>query len=142
MKSLRTLLSLIRKANKKYNLIENGDKIAVGVSGGKDSIILLYALTLFKKYSHIDFQIVPVTMNLGFENFDISGIKNFVKSLGLDLIVTDSTNVFKILKIQKDQQKLTHLPCSICSRKSLDVLDGVDISQKISCVDFLSFVSS
>ena len=66
MKSLRTLLSLIRKANKKYNLIENGDKIAVGVSGGKDSIILLYALTLFKKYSHIDFQIVPVTMNLGF----------------------------------------------------------------------------
>ena len=136
MKSLRTLLSLIRKANKKYNLIENGDKIAVGVSGGKDSIILLYALTLFKKYSHIDFQIVPVTMNLGFENFDINGIKSFVKKLGLDLIVTDSTNVFKILKIQKDQQKLTHLPCSICSRMKKAIINKIAKENECNKVAF------
>ena len=53
----------ILKAIKKYNMINNGDKIAVGLSGGKDSIILLYLLAWVKKYSHLDFELFAIHIN-------------------------------------------------------------------------------
>ena len=116
MKAIRTLLACIRKADQTYNLINHGDKIIVGLSGGKDSLALLYSLNLYKKFSHTDFEIQPVTLDLGFPNFDRKPLDEFCESLGLKLIVRDSKEVFEILKIQQEKQGLKHLPCSICSR--------------------------
>ena len=116
MKAIRTLLACIRKADQTYNLINHGDKIIVGLSGGKDSLALLYSLNLYKKFSHTDFEIQPVTLNLGFPNFDRKPLDEFCESLGLKLIVRGSKEVFEILKIQQEKQGLKHLPCSICSR--------------------------
>ena len=53
MKAIRTILACIRKADKQYNLINHGDKIMVGLSGGKDSMLLTYALSLYQKFSDI-----------------------------------------------------------------------------------------
>lgn len=125
MKSIRTILACIRKADSTYNLIEHGDKIVVGLSGGKDSIALTYCLHLYQKFSHTDFKIQPVTLNLGFPNFNPQPLVEFCRSLGMDLLVVDATEVYKILKIQQEKQNLKHLPCSICSRMKKAAINKV-----------------
>ena len=114
MKAIRTVLACIRKADQMYNLINHGDKILIGLSGGKDSVVLTYCLSLYQKFSHTDFVIQPVILDLGFPGFDPTSMRDFCESLGLKLMVVDNREVYKILKIQQKDKE--HLPCSICSR--------------------------
>lgn len=114
MKAIRTVLACIRKADQQYNLINHGDKILIGLSGGKDSVVLTYALSLYQKFSHTDFKIQPVILDLGFPNFNPYEMNKFCESLGLKLMVVDNTEVYRILQIQQKDKE--HLPCSICSR--------------------------
>ena len=114
MKAIRTVLACIRKADQTYNLINHGDKILIGLSGGKDSVVLTYCLSLYQKFSHTDFVIQPVILDLGFPNFDPTIMRDFCESLGMKLMVVDNTEVYKILQIQQKEHE--HLPCSICSR--------------------------
>ena len=114
MKAIRTVLACIRKADQMYNLINHGDKILIGLSGGKDSVALTYCLSLYQKFSHTDFVIQPVMLDLGFPGFDPTSMRDFCESLGLKLMVVDNTEVYKILQIQQKDKE--HLPCSICSR--------------------------
>ena len=123
MKAIRTILACIRKADSTYNLINHGDKIVVGLSGGKDSIVLTYCLALYQKFSHTDFVIQPVTLDLGFPGFDPYPLIKFCESLGLKLLVSDNRDVYKILKIQ--QKDKNHLPCSICSRMKKAAINKV-----------------
>jgi len=131
MKSIRIVLAAIRKADETFNLIENGDKIALGISGGKDSMALLYCLSLYKKFSKCDFEIYPVNLDLGFDGFDPSGISSYCNKLGLNLHVEDSKEVYQILKIQQEKQKLNHLPCSICSRMKKAAINKV--AKQLGC---------
>ena len=114
MKALRTILGLIRKADQKFDFFHENDKVMIGVSGGKDSMVLLKALSLYKEFDCVNFEIVPVILDLGFPGFDSKPIEEYVASLGLKLIVHDSKEVFQILKAQQKESK--KLPCSICSR--------------------------
>ena len=125
MKMIRQVLAAVRRADQTYNLINHGDKIVIGLSGGKDSVVLTYVLSLYQKFSHTDFTIQPVTLDLGFDGFDPSGLKEFCQSLGLNLIVEDSREVYQILLKQKELQKLEHLPCSICSRMKKAAINKV-----------------
>ena len=125
MKAIRTLLACIRKADQTYNLINHGDKIVVGLSGGKDSLALLYCLNLYRKFSHTEFEIQPVTLDLGFPSFNKEPLEKFCDSIGLKVIVHDSKEVFEILKIQQEKQNLKHLPCSICSRMKKAAINKV-----------------
>ena len=125
MKAIRTLLACIRKADQTYNLINKGDKIVIGLSGGKDSIALTYCLSLYRKFSHTDFLIQPVILDLGFPGFNPQPLVQFCDSLGLKLIVSDNREVYKILEIQKENLKLNHLPCSICSRMKKAAINKV-----------------
>ena len=125
MKAIRTLLACIRKADQTYNLINHGDKIMVGLSGGKDSMALLYCLNLYRKFSHTEFELQPVTLDLGFPGFNPKPLQEYCKSLGLKLIVSDSKEVYEILCIQQEKQGLKHLPCSICSRMKKAAINKV-----------------
>ena len=125
MKAIRTLLACIRKADQTYNLINHGDKIIIGLSGGKDSLALLYCLNLYRKFSHTEFELQPVTLDLGFPGFDRKPLDEFCKAIGLKLIVSDSQEVYQILKIQQEKQGLKHLPCSICSRMKKAAINKV-----------------
>ena len=125
MKAIRTLLACIRKADQTYNLINHGDKIVIGLSGGKDSMALCYALSLYQKFSHTDFTLQPVTLDLGFPGFNPKPLEEFCKSLGMKLLVSDSKEVFEILSIQQEKQHLKHLPCSICSRMKKAAINKV-----------------
>ena len=125
MKSIRTVLACIRKADNTYNLIEHGDKIVIGLSGGKDSVVLTYCLNLYKKFSHTDFIIQPVTLDLGFPGFNPKPLEEFCESIGLTLKVVNAQEVYRILKIQQEKQGLKHLPCSICSRMKKAAINKV-----------------
>ena len=125
MKAIRTLLACIRKADQTYNLINHGDKIIIGLSGGKDSLALCYCLNLYRKFSHTDFELQPVTLDLGFPGFNPEPLEKFCESIGLKLIVHDSKEVYQILSIQQEKQKLKHLPCSICSRMKKAAINKV-----------------
>lgn len=123
MKAIRTILACIRNADKTYNLIQHGDKIVIGLSGGKDSVALTYCLSLYQKFSHTDFTIQPVMLDLGFPGFDSYPMAKFCESLGLKLLVSDNSDVYKILQIQQKDAK--HLPCSICSRMKKAAINKV-----------------
>ena len=122
MKAIRTVLACIRKADNTYNLINHGDKIVIGLSGGKDSVSLLYTLSLYQKFSHTDFQLQPVIIDLGFPNFDPTKMEEYCKSLGLELKVEYAKDVYKILKANQDGP---HLPCSICSKMKKAIINKV-----------------
>ncbi len=124
MKSIRKILACIRKADYQFNLITPKDKIAVGISGGKDSLVLAYALTLYKKFAQKDFELVFVLLNLGFQDdIDFTNIKNWFNSLGYTLHIEDSTSVAKILEQHKNKEN--KLPCSICSRMKKAAINKV-----------------
>ncbi|HKL72731.1 MAG TPA: ATP-binding protein [Candidatus Onthovivens sp.] len=136
MKAIRIILACIRKADKDFNFIENNDKIVLGISGGKDSMALLYALHLYKKFSINKFEIYPVMVNLGFPNFDPSKIQEFTRSLGYELEIVDSSHVFGILKTYQDNNQTPLLPCSICSKMKKAIINKAAHNLNVNKVSF------
>ena len=87
---MKTTLGCLRKADTDFHLIEDGDQIAVGVSGGKDSLLLLHALSLYRKFSHKSFSITAVTVSLGLEPFDLSPVRSLCNDLDVPFVVKDT----------------------------------------------------
>ena len=83
---MKKILGCIRKADQAFSLIEEGDKIAVGVSGGKDSMVLLYALHLYQKFAPVKFELVGITLKLGFQVWTSILWLNFVRNTALSII--------------------------------------------------------
>ena len=123
MRAIRKVLASIRNADLRFSLINQGDKIVVGVSGGKDSLVLLYALNLYRKFAQCDFEIIPVMLDLGFASFDPSAIQEYVRTLGMELVIADARTVYPILL--KHTKEGGHLPCSICSRMKKAAINKV-----------------
>jgi len=99
----------VRDANLKYNLIEKGDRLAVGLSGGKDSITLLYFLWLLQKYTPLEFEIIPIHIDLGW-NCDLCALYEFCQSLDYTLKI-EKTNIGQVVfDIRKESN-----PCSLCA---------------------------
>ena len=108
---LQQLLSLTRKAVDDFHMISDGDRIAVGVSGGKDSLTLLYALKELSRYYPAQFYVDAVSVDLGFENMDFSGISQFCKELDVPFHVI-RTEIAPIVFEHRQEAN----PCSLCSK--------------------------
>lgn len=108
---LQQVYSLTRKAIDDYHMISPHDKIAVGVSGGKDSLTLLYAMQGLRRFYPIPFELCAVTVDLGFDNLNLDKIKELCTSLEVEyhIIQTD------IAKIVFDDRQETN-PCSLCAK--------------------------
>lgn len=104
----KLFLNNIRHAVERYNLIENGDNILVGLSGGKDSIFLIYALRLLKKNSYLNFNISGVHIDIG-TNLDMSQVKNYLNSMNIPYIYENINIEDKIFNGDKS-------PCYLCSK--------------------------
>ena len=75
MKYIRKVLACLRKADEKYALIDENDKIVLGISGGKDSLCLLKAMSIYGKFANKKFSIYPICLDLGFPGFDGTKLK-------------------------------------------------------------------
>ena len=114
---MKKTLGCIRKADTDFQLIGDGDRIAVGVSGGKDSLLLLHALSLYRKFSHKSFTVTAVTVTLGLEPFDISGIRALCEELAIPYIVKETQIGEIIFEYRKEKN-----PCALCAKMRRAVL--------------------
>lgn len=109
--TLQKMLSYIRRAVDDYHMIESGDRIAVGISGGKDSLALLYGLHGLMRFYPRHFMIHAVTVDLGFENLNLTQIQALCDMLEVPytIVNTDIANI--IFKERKETN-----PCSLCAK--------------------------
>ena len=108
---MQQVLSLVRKAVDDYKMIEDGDKIAIGISGGKDSLTLLYALKNLQRFYPKKFDLIAITVDLGFENLNLDKIKDLCKELGVEYLIKKT----EIGKIVFEDRKESN-PCSLCAK--------------------------
>ncbi len=123
---LQRLLSLTRQAVDDYALIDSGDKIAVGISGGKDSLTLLYALHGLKRFYPKEFELSAITVDLGFENFDLSPVRSLCSELSVPFTVVP-TDIGKILFETRKESN----PCALCAKMRKGALN--ETAKQMGC---------
>ncbi len=113
--SIKKLLAEVRKADEMFGLIKDGDKIGVGISGGKDSALLVYVLHLYQYLCtnslNKTFSLVGIHINLNFGEESIAGLEEFYKENNIDFYKEDS-KIADILKLNLNKEKID---CSLCS---------------------------
>lgn len=123
---LQQLLSYTRKAVDDYQMIEEGDHIAVGISGGKDSLTLLYALHSLKRFYPKKFELSAITVDLGYEKFDTEPLKQLCDELGVPYRVV-KTDIAHILFEERKESN----PCSLCAKMRKGALN--DAVKEMGC---------
>ena len=123
---LQRLYSLTRKALEEYNMIEENDRIAVGISGGKDSLALLYALHGLKRFYPKKFEIEAITVNLNSGEMDFTPIKDLCNDLGINYTIVD-TEIYDIIFNWRKEKN----PCSLCAKMRKGTLN--DEALKLGC---------
>lgn len=124
---LQQVLSYVRRAADDYHMIQEGDRIAVGISGGKDSLTLLYALHGLQRFYPQHFELHAVTVDLGFENLDLSRIESICRDelqIPYTIVKTDIADV--IFEQRKEAN-----PCSLCAKMRKGALN--DAIKKEGC---------
>ena len=116
----RRLLSYTRRAVDDYSMIKSGDKIAVGISGGKDSLTLLVALNELKRFYPEKFELEAISVDLGFGNIDFSRIAEFCDSLNVSYSVA-KTDISQIVFEERAEKN----PCSLCAKMRKGALNSL-----------------
>ena len=107
---MQKILGKMRKLCEKFALIEENDKIAVGISGGKDSLVLLSALKKYQQFSPVKFEVVAISIDLSNGEMDYSDIKSYCEKISVPFYL-EKTNVFEVVfDIRKEKN-----PCSLCA---------------------------
>ena len=123
---LQKLLSYTRQAVDEYEMIQEGDKIAVGISGGKDSLTLLYALVNLQKFYPKQFDLVAITVDLGYEGFDLTGIQRLCEDLQVKYHIIN-TKISEMVT----SDSLEGSACSLCARLRKGALN--DAAKELGC---------
>ena len=125
---MKKLLSLVRAAVDRYDMIDDGDKIAVGVSGGKDSLALLYALARLRSFYPKHFEVIAITLDYRFGGMDgdYSEIQKLCDSLDVKYIVKKTDLWDVIFNIRKEKN-----PCSLCAKMRRGILH--DTAKEYGC---------
>jgi len=119
---LKRILGCLRRAVHDFNMIQDGDSIAVGLSGGKDSLTLLYALKLYQRFSPQKYDLKAVTLTLGLPGFDVSPLLDFCSKIGVDYTVEDTYIGKLIFEIRQEKN-----PCSLCANMRRGALHNTAI---------------
>ncbi len=114
---MKKTLGCIRKADTDFHLIDDGDRVAVGVSGGKDSLLLLHALSLYRRFTHKDFSLQAITVDNGLGSPDYSRIVSLCDSLEIPYLIKNTEIGNIIFNYRKEKN-----PCALCAKMRRAVL--------------------
>ena len=123
---MKTVLGCVRKADNDFDMIAPGDRIAVGVSGGKDSLLLLEALALYRRFSGKDFDLSACMITLGLEPFDTTKVEERCRQLEVPLTIR-KTEIGKVIFDIRHEKN----PCALCAKMRRGVL--TDTARELGC---------
>lgn len=120
---MRKLQSAVRRALNDFNLIEDGDVIAVGVSGGKDSLTLLRVLAAMRVYLPQKFEIKALMLDLGFKGTDTSEFEQYCRDIGVECVIKNTDIAEVVFDIRKESN-----PCSLCAKMRRGALNELAVA--------------
>ena len=126
MNEMKRLLSFVRRAVDDYGMINDGDRIAVGVSGGKDSLTLLEVLAEMRRFYPKKYEIFAVTVDMGFEGSDFSEVMEFCRRINVKYKVVKTEIAKIIFEVRKEPN-----PCSLCAKMRRGSLHAA--AQELGC---------
>ena len=121
---MQKILSHLRKAVEEYNMIEEGDKIAIALSGGKDSITLLAGLKAMQRFYPKKYDIIAISVNPGFEFFNTEILKKVCKKYNIPLFIEESYIKEIVFDIRNEKN-----PCSLCANLRRGILNTTAIRE-------------
>ena len=117
--NIQKQLSHMRKAINDFNMVQNGDKIAVGISGGKDSLMLLTLLAAYQKFSEYRFELCGITVDMGFAENLYQPVADYCRELGVPYHVVKTDIAEIVFDIRKEKN-----PCSLCAKMRRGALNN------------------
>jgi tRNA(Ile)-lysidine synthase TilS/MesJ len=123
---LKKMLGYLRRGVTDFDMIQDGDKIAVGLSGGKDSNTLLYAMKLYQGFSPHKFDLKAITISLGLPGFDTEALRQFCRSIGVELTIVDTYIGHLLFDVRREKN-----PCSLCANMRRGALNNAAL--RIGC---------
>lgn len=108
---MQKLLSYVRRAVDDYSMINENDHITVGISGGKDSLTLLYALAKLREFYPKKFTLSAVTLSMGYKGMNFDAVKKLCDELGVEYIIKETDIAEILFDIRKEKN-----PCSLCAK--------------------------
>lgn len=121
---MQRILSHMRKAIEEYKMIDEGDRIAVCLSGGKDSITMLHAFKALQRFYPKNFEFIAVSVNPGFEFFDTAFLQSVCDNLDVPLFIEKSNAKEIVFDIRKEKN-----PCSLCANLRRGVINSIAIRE-------------
>ncbi len=121
---MQKILSRMRKAIEEFNMIEENDKIAICLSGGKDSISMLYAFKALQRFYPKHFDIIAISINPGFKFFDTNLLQSICDDVDIPLFIEESHTQEIVFDIRKEKN-----PCSLCANLRRGIINSVAIRE-------------
>ncbi len=123
---IQRILGQVRRAIQDYDMIGDGDRIAIGVSGGKDSMTLLTALQQLQRFYPKKFEIQAISLTMGIGNADFTPVAGYCRRIGVNYTI-EETQIGRIIFEYRQEKK----PCSMCANLRRGALHNV--SKKLGC---------
>ena len=123
---MQKILSPMRRAIQQFDMISPSDRIAIGISGGKDSMALLAAMARYQKFSPIPFELEAITLDAGLEGMDFSPIADYCRHINVPYTIKKSAIAKVIFDIRQEKN-----PCALCARMRRGALHN--LSKELGC---------
>lgn len=124
---MKKILGNMRRTIQEYDMISEGDRVAVGLSGGKDSMALLFLLKKFQGFAPFKFDLEAITVDMGFNNFDLESAKLFCEELDVPYTIV-KTDIAKIVFEIREEKN----PCALCANMRRGALSNTMIEKKLN----------
>ncbi|MDO4568217.1 MAG: tRNA 2-thiocytidine biosynthesis TtcA family protein [Clostridia bacterium] len=126
---MKRVLGCIRRADERFGMIRDGDRICVGVSGGKDSMLLLYGLKLYQNFAKHSFEVRGIMLDLGLVEQDVRPVEEFAERIGVpfEIIKTDIGDV--VFNVRKESH-----PCALCAKLRRGALNSAAVERGCNLV--------
>lgn len=107
---MKKVLGCIRRADERYSMIQEGDRVCVGVSGGKDSLLLLRGLGLYRRFARVNFEVMGIMLDLGLKQQDTEAIRRYAEGIEVPFEVLH-TDIGQVVFSDRKEKN----PCALCA---------------------------